>query len=264
MSPGGPRQKKTSRPARAAQGEVRKPYPVWLVTTAAFVLPGSGQLLNGNPIRGITMQFFMLFLGFITYQVTDPSISLIGRFSGGIFVYVFSVIDANSIARRRSAAWARMEAEGKNPARPPRTTQAASPPPARGGASSTGRPSKTQSTASRTPPGKGKPQKRNGGKRPQAPNGGKRPPGARPAPETGRARTKPERKAGPAGAEASGGQQRPARPPAGGPATSRPSVEPGVQTPPDQAEPEDTALQGRDASAPTRPDKPSGGSSAAP
>lgn len=103
------------RRSEPVKGELRKPYPVWLVTLAAFVLPGSGQMLNGNAFRGITMQFFMLFLGFVTYEVTDSSISLIGRFAGGIFVYVFSVIDANAVAKRRRTAWARIEAGGDKP-----------------------------------------------------------------------------------------------------------------------------------------------------
>ena len=110
--------KKAQRRCQAEAGEIRKPYPVWLVTTAAFVLPGSGQMLNGNPVRGIVMQFFMVVLGFVTYKISCPDISLIGRFAGGIFVYVMSVIDANTVAKRPMAAWERMSKEGK-PGRPP-------------------------------------------------------------------------------------------------------------------------------------------------
>lgn len=90
----------------------RKPYPVWLVTAVALVLPGAGQVLNGDPIRGITMQFFIMFLAFITYMVTNPDISMFGRFAGGIFVYLFSVLDANAIAKKRARAWDRMSAGG--------------------------------------------------------------------------------------------------------------------------------------------------------
>jgi hypothetical protein len=108
--------KKDKRPSRSANGARRKPYPVWVVTLAAFLLPGSGQMLNGFPFRGITMQFFMLFLGYVTYQVTDDDISIIGRFSGGLFVYVFSVIDAHGMARRRMAAWERGDGPAGKPA----------------------------------------------------------------------------------------------------------------------------------------------------
>ena len=107
--------RKAPPPAKPKQGEIRKPYPVWFVTAAAFVLPGSGQMLNGNAIRGIVMQFFMVLLGFITYKVSSPDISLIGRFAGGIFVYVMSVIDANTVAKRRMAAWERMGESGGGP-----------------------------------------------------------------------------------------------------------------------------------------------------
>jgi hypothetical protein len=93
------------------RGELKKPRPVWFVTLMAFVLPGSGQVFNGAPIRGIVMQFAMLFCAFITYQMTKPQISLIGRLAGGLLVYVFSIVDANGIAQRRVNAWAHIDRE---------------------------------------------------------------------------------------------------------------------------------------------------------
>ena len=89
-------------------GPLRKPRSVRFVTVAAFVLPGSGQVLNGNAMRGITMQFSMILFGYLTLQLTDPSISIVGRLAGGLLVYVFSIVDANGIAKRRNNAWARM------------------------------------------------------------------------------------------------------------------------------------------------------------
>ncbi|MBM3146390.1 MAG: hypothetical protein FJ000_00675 [Actinobacteria bacterium] len=86
----------------------RKPYPVWVVTAISFVLPGGGQVLNADPIRGIIMQFFMMFLAFITYMVTSPDISYFGRFAGGFFIYIISVLDAYSVAKKRSRAWERI------------------------------------------------------------------------------------------------------------------------------------------------------------
>jgi hypothetical protein len=85
----------------------------------AFVLPGSGQVFNGDPTRGVIMQFAMLFMGYITWQLTDPSISTIGRLAGGLLVYVISVVDANGVAKRRVQAWARISA-GKPVHRGPR------------------------------------------------------------------------------------------------------------------------------------------------
>jgi hypothetical protein len=96
----------------AASGPPRKPYPVWLVTTAALLFPGSGQVLNADAMRGVMMQFFMMFMGYITWKVTGPDVSVIGRIAGGGFVYVISVIDANGIAKKRSQAWLRLSGAG--------------------------------------------------------------------------------------------------------------------------------------------------------
>ena len=65
-------------------------------------------------MRGTIMQFFMMFLALVTYEVTAPSISLsFGRFAGGFLVYVVSVIDANSVAKRRLCAYRRAAAGGQ-------------------------------------------------------------------------------------------------------------------------------------------------------
>ncbi len=104
--------KRPAKPRKAApKGELKKPRPVWFVTLMAFVLPGSGQVLNGAPARGVIMQFGMVFAGYVSYQLTTPEISPIGRVAGGLLVWVFSIVDANGIAKRRVKAWARIEAE---------------------------------------------------------------------------------------------------------------------------------------------------------
>lgn len=103
--------RRARRPQKPApKGELKKPRPVWFVTLMAFVLPGSGQWLNGAPVRGMTMQFGMLLGAYLTYQLTTPEISLVGRLAGGLLIYVFSIVDANGIAKRRVKAWARIEA----------------------------------------------------------------------------------------------------------------------------------------------------------
>ncbi len=103
--------RRARRPQKPApKGELKKPRPVWFVTLMAFVLPGSGQWLNGAPVRGMTMQFGMLLGAYLTYQLTTPEISLVGRLAGGLLIYVFSIVDANGIATRRVKAWARIEA----------------------------------------------------------------------------------------------------------------------------------------------------------
>jgi len=77
------------------------------VTAAALVLPGSGQLLNGDRIRGIIMQFFLMLFAFISYKLTGPEISFFGRFAGGFLVYVLSVLDAHAVSTRRWRAFHR-------------------------------------------------------------------------------------------------------------------------------------------------------------
>ena len=78
-----------------------KPWHPFLVLLVAIMLPGVGQVLNRVPLRGLTMVFFMLVLGLVTYQVASPDVSVIGRFAGGIFIYAISIMDAYKGARIR-------------------------------------------------------------------------------------------------------------------------------------------------------------------
>lgn len=104
------RPRASRQPKEAPKGPLKKPRPVWFVTLMAFVLPGSGQVFNGAPTRGVIMQFGMVFGAFITYMLTTPDISPVGRMAGGLLVYVFSIVDANGIAKLRVKAWERIEA----------------------------------------------------------------------------------------------------------------------------------------------------------
>ncbi|HSI95021.1 MAG TPA: hypothetical protein VK938_02925 [Methylophilaceae bacterium] len=79
-------------------GPPMRPHIVLLV---ALILPGVGQVLNNTPMRGLTMLFFMLMLGVITFNLAGPEISVVGKFAGGIFVYAISVMDAYYWARYR-------------------------------------------------------------------------------------------------------------------------------------------------------------------
>jgi hypothetical protein len=72
-----------------------------LVLGVAIVLPGVGQVLNRAPVRGLIFVFYMLLLGTITYQLTTPEHSFLGRFAGGLFVYAISVMDAYRLAAHR-------------------------------------------------------------------------------------------------------------------------------------------------------------------
>lgn len=79
------------------------PGPV-LVFAAAILLPGSGQVMNRMPVRGLIFVFYILLLGTITFQLTTPMHSFLGRYSGGLFIYAISVLDAYTWAARRAVA----------------------------------------------------------------------------------------------------------------------------------------------------------------
>ena len=71
----------------------------------AILLPGMGQVLNGMLVRAWIMMFFMLSLGVVTYHLTTPAHSFIGRHAGGCFIYAIMVMDAYLWARYRYARW---------------------------------------------------------------------------------------------------------------------------------------------------------------
>jgi hypothetical protein len=72
----------------------QKPLHPKLVLLIALVLPGMGQVANRMPTRGLMFLFYIILLAVVTYNLTTPDHSLIGRYSGGIFVYMLSVLDA--------------------------------------------------------------------------------------------------------------------------------------------------------------------------
>jgi urea transporter len=76
-----------------------------IVLAASILLPGSGQVLNREPLRGLTFLFFILLLGAFTLKTAAPDVSVIGRYSGGIFVWAMSILDAYKRARIRAEVW---------------------------------------------------------------------------------------------------------------------------------------------------------------
>jgi membrane associated rhomboid family serine protease len=79
-----------------------KPLPPPLVLGVALVLPGMGQVLNREPLRGLIFAFFALLLGAFTMVTADPGVSWVGKLSGGIFVHAMAVLDAYRRARIRT------------------------------------------------------------------------------------------------------------------------------------------------------------------
>ena len=73
----------------------------WMVLLVAVVLPGAGHVLARMPVRGLVFAFYTVLLGVVTWQLTTPEISLVGRLAGGLFVYAIGVFDAYTWAARR-------------------------------------------------------------------------------------------------------------------------------------------------------------------
>ena len=76
-----------------------------LVLAVALILPGVGQVLNRQPVRGLIFVFFILLLGGFTLKTAAPDVSFVGKMSGGLFVWAMAILDAYKTARIRWAAW---------------------------------------------------------------------------------------------------------------------------------------------------------------
>mgnify|MGYP001492384502 CR=1 FL=1 len=82
-----------------------KPANPYLVLLAATVLPGSGQVINRQPLRGLTFVFFILLLGGFTLKTAAADVSVVGKLAGGLFVWSLAMIDAYKTARIRFEIW---------------------------------------------------------------------------------------------------------------------------------------------------------------
>ena len=91
----------------ASDSNTRAPLHPYLVLLIAALAPGSGHWAAGSIQRGAMFAWFMLILGWITWRVTGPDTSIIGRLSGGLLIYTISILDAYRAARFR---WARFHA----------------------------------------------------------------------------------------------------------------------------------------------------------
>ena len=73
----------------------------WLILILAAVIPGSGHVILGRPMRGLVFVFWIVIFGYVTYHLSGTHISLIGRLSGGIAVWTVSILEVNKMLRRR-------------------------------------------------------------------------------------------------------------------------------------------------------------------
>ena len=80
-----------------------EPVSPYLVLGAAIVLPASGHVILGVPVRGLQFLFFMVILAWVTARIAPPDASFIGRHAGGFLIYALSILDAYRIARIRHA-----------------------------------------------------------------------------------------------------------------------------------------------------------------
>ncbi len=71
----------------------------YFVLAVAIILPGMGYVIVGKPKRGFTMQTFMILLAMVTWHLTTPAQSLVGRLAGGVFVYAMSIPEAYRLAK---------------------------------------------------------------------------------------------------------------------------------------------------------------------
>ena len=58
-----------------------------LVLVVATVLPGMGQVMNRQPLRGLIFVFFIILLGAFTLKTAAPDVSFVGKMAGGLFVW---------------------------------------------------------------------------------------------------------------------------------------------------------------------------------
>ncbi|MEO5757970.1 MAG: hypothetical protein ABIQ51_14070 [Mesorhizobium sp.] len=77
----------------------------YAVLAAAIVLPASGHVILGVPVRGLQFLFFMVILAWVTAKIAPPDASFIGRHAGGFLIYALSILDAYKTARIRTATW---------------------------------------------------------------------------------------------------------------------------------------------------------------
>jgi hypothetical protein len=92
-----------------------RPLHPYLVLGMAILLPGFGHVVCDRPRRGLTMQLFMISLAFITWHLTTPQHSTIGRLAGGLFVYALSLPEAYRLAKLRWAVFHQQAALAAGP-----------------------------------------------------------------------------------------------------------------------------------------------------
>lgn len=84
---------------------MKAPVNPYIVLAVAILLPGMGQVLNRQPVRGLIFVCFAILLGAFTLKTAAPDVSFVGKISGGLFVWAMAILDAYKVARIRHAVW---------------------------------------------------------------------------------------------------------------------------------------------------------------
>ena len=61
----------------------------------ALIIPGSGHILIGRPMRGLVFLFWMIIFGWVTFRLTSEHVSMVGRLAGGIAIWAISVVEVS-------------------------------------------------------------------------------------------------------------------------------------------------------------------------
>ena len=84
---------------------MKPPLNPYSILVVAILLPGMGQVLNRQPVRGLIFVCFTVLLGAFTLKTAAPDISFVGKISGGLFVWAMATLDAYKTARIRREIW---------------------------------------------------------------------------------------------------------------------------------------------------------------
>lgn len=84
---------------------MKPPLNPRIVLAVALLLPGVGQVLNRQPLRGLIFVCFAVLLGGFTLKTAGADVSFVGKIAGGLFVWAMAAMDAYKTARIRRAVW---------------------------------------------------------------------------------------------------------------------------------------------------------------
>jgi hypothetical protein len=84
---------------------MKPPLNPYLVLAVAVILPGMGQVVNRQPVRGLIFVCFAILLGAFTLKTAATDVSFVGKMAGGLFVWAMAILDAYKTARIRHAVW---------------------------------------------------------------------------------------------------------------------------------------------------------------